>query len=98
MSFTAGLSGHGGRLCVAQALYPHAPQPWIDLSTGINPEPYPAPVATAMARARLPMPEEMRALEGLAGRVFGVEGLEGAEGVDGPGRIAAAAGSEAVLR
>jgi len=28
---------------MAQALFPQAPEPWIDLSTGINPIPYPLP-------------------------------------------------------
>ena len=74
---------------MARALYPRAPEPWIDLSTGINPEPYPAPHASASARARLPTPEEVRALEATAGRVFGVDDAD---------RIVAAAGSEAALR
>lgn len=89
MSLAAGLAGHGGRLCVARALYPRAPEPWIDLSTGINPEAYPAPYASAAARGRLPTPEEIRALEVTAGRAFGVDSAD---------RIAAAAGSEAALR
>jgi len=46
-------------------LRPHAPEPWIDLSTGINPEPYPDVRASAAARARLRMPEETRALNGI---------------------------------
>jgi cobalamin biosynthetic protein CobC len=89
MSLAAELAGHGGRLCVARALYPRAPEPWIDLSTGINPEPYPAPHASAAARGRLPTPEEISALEVAAGRAFGVDDAD---------RITAAAGSEAVLR
>ena len=28
---------HGGRLDVARELYGQAPEPWIDLSTGISP-------------------------------------------------------------
>lgn len=74
---------------MARALYPHAPEPWVDLSTGINPEPYPDVRASAEARARLPTPEEARALEVAAGRAFGVDDAD---------RVAAAAGSEAVLR
>ncbi|MGZ5844315.1 MAG: threonine-phosphate decarboxylase, partial [Xanthobacteraceae bacterium] len=34
---------HGGDLAVARRLFPGAPQPFIDLSTGINPHPYPLP-------------------------------------------------------
>ena len=92
MSAAAGsFAGHGGRLCVAQALYPHAPAPWIDLSTGINPEPYPDVRASAVARSRLPTPSETRGLEIAAGRAFGVGDADAH-------RVAAAAGSEAVLR
>ncbi len=32
---------HGGDLGKARLDYPHSPEPWIDLSTGINPVPYP---------------------------------------------------------
>ncbi len=35
---------------VFSELRPDAPQPWIDLSTAINPNPYPAPRASALAR------------------------------------------------
>ena len=45
---------HGGRLSAAEALFPHAPRPWIDLSTGINPRPYPAPAIPRRRLARLP--------------------------------------------
>jgi cobalamin biosynthetic protein CobC len=34
---------HGGRLDVARAAFPDAPEPWIDLSTGISPWGYPVP-------------------------------------------------------
>src|SRR5688572_31482846 len=37
---------HGGRLSVARSLFPDVAQPWIDLSTGINPRSYPAPRAS----------------------------------------------------
>ncbi len=32
---------HGGDLGAARRLFPGAPEPFIDLSTGINPNPYP---------------------------------------------------------
>lgn len=80
---------HGGRLSVARSLYADAPQPWIDLSTGINPNPYPAPRASTLARARLPEPWELRALETAAACAFGV---------GDPARVAAASGSEPALR
>ncbi len=49
-----------------------AVEPWIDLSTGVNPRPYPARPASARARARLPDPEDTAALEAMAAGAFGV--------------------------
>ena len=63
---------HGGRLCVARSLFPNVPQPWVDLSTGINPTSYPAPRASAQARNRLPEPTELARLEAVAAEAFGV--------------------------
>src|SRR5262245_31540258 len=45
---------HGGDLDAARLRYPAAPEPWIDLSTGINPVPYPIPEITPAAWTRLP--------------------------------------------
>ena len=45
---------HGGDLSAAQRLFPDAPKPFIDLSTGINPNPYPLPPLEAELFARLP--------------------------------------------
>src|SRR4029077_3041048 len=45
---------HGGDLTAAPLLFPHAPKPFIDLSTGINPNPYPLPPLAAELFARLP--------------------------------------------
>jgi cobalamin biosynthetic protein CobC len=45
---------HGGDLGAARRLFPGAPQPFIDLSTGINPDPYPLPQLPAEIFARLP--------------------------------------------
>ncbi len=51
---------HGGRIDAAALLYPSAPQPWIDLSTGINPV---AVAGTAKSRStryqRLPLASEI---------------------------------------
>lgn len=80
---------HGGRLCVARSLYPNVPQPWIDLSTGINPAPYPAPRASARERNRLPEPTELARLEAVAAKAFNV---------DDPMRVVATGGSESALR
>ena len=45
---------HGGDLGAARRLFPDAPEPFIDLSTGINPNPYPLPRLPAELFARLP--------------------------------------------
>jgi cobalamin biosynthetic protein CobC len=45
---------HGGDLGAARRLFPGATEPFIDLSTGINPNPYPMPDLPAEAFARLP--------------------------------------------
>jgi cobalamin biosynthesis protein CobC len=82
-------SSHGGRLAAAMRAWPGAPLPWIDLSTGINPNPYPARRASRAARARLPFPEEIADLEAAAGRAFSVTDPAGVVGV---------AGAEAGLR
>ncbi|CAM5773156.1 threonine-phosphate decarboxylase CobD [Bosea minatitlanensis] len=53
---------HGGDLATARALFPEAPQPWIDLSTGINPIPYPLPALPLSLWTRLPGADEEAAL------------------------------------
>ena len=45
---------HGGDLGVARRLFPGAVEPFIDLSTGINPNPYPVRRFSAAQVARLP--------------------------------------------
>src|ERR1700685_3835786 len=45
---------HGGDLGAARLLFPDAPNPFVDLSTGINPNPYPLPDLPAELFARLP--------------------------------------------
>ncbi|OCX16610.1 threonine-phosphate decarboxylase [Mesorhizobium hungaricum] len=52
---------HGGSLGRARALFPGAPEPFVDLSTGINPHSYPLfePPATAFTR----LPEAARSAE-----------------------------------
>lgn len=54
---------HGGRLDAARRLYPDAPQPWIDLSTGINPRPYHFRPVAPQAWARLPDDDAFASLE-----------------------------------
>jgi cobalamin biosynthetic protein CobC len=62
---------HGGRLDAARRLYPNAPQPWIDLSTGINPRPYPIPTLAPGIFARLPDDNAFAALESAARAAYG---------------------------
>lgn len=53
---------HGGDLGEARRRFPAAPEPWIDLSTGINPVPYPLPCIPAAAWQRLPARADEAAL------------------------------------
>jgi cobalamin biosynthetic protein CobC len=57
---------HGGALDVARRIEPGAPEPWIDLSTGINPHPYPLPDLASDAWSRLPGREALADLEAAA--------------------------------
>ncbi len=88
MSEAAVLKGHGGRLADAQAAFPGAPTPWLDLSTGVNPHGWRSARASFAALSRLPDPAGTAALEAVAAGAFGVE----------PARVAAVAGAEAGLR
>ena len=56
---------------MARRLFPGAPQPFIDLSTGINPFPYPLPSIPAGVFARLPDAEAQTRLAGIAARTYG---------------------------
>lgn len=63
---------HGGNLAAARRLFPDAPEPWIDLSTGINPVPYPLDGLSHGSFARLPQPAEIAGLEAIAASAWGV--------------------------
>jgi cobalamin biosynthetic protein CobC len=86
---SAGFAHHGGRLGAARATYFQAPQPWIDLSTGINPRSYPAPRAQGIALNRLPDTGDLARLEAVAAAAFGV---------GDPQRVVATGGTEPALR
>jgi cobalamin biosynthesis protein CobC len=62
---------HGGDLDEARRLFPEAPEPWIDLSTGINPIPYPMPALPASLFERLPSPADHKDLEAAAAEAYG---------------------------
>jgi len=63
---------HGGDLAQVRARFPHAPEPWIDLSTGIDPLPYPLPLFSPEAWTRLPEARDVAELERVAAEAFGV--------------------------
>ena len=62
----AAFAYHGGALDVARRLAPDAPEPWIDLSTGINPHAYPLPELAPDVWTRLPAGEALAELEAAA--------------------------------
>src|ERR1700683_3934987 len=62
---------HGGDLAAARRLFPDAPKPFIDLSTGINPNPYPLPALPAELFARLPDAAATASLAAAAATSYG---------------------------
>jgi cobalamin biosynthesis protein CobC len=62
---------HGGRIDTAALLYPSAPQPWIDLSTGINPIAWPVPPIPLTRYQRLPLAREIEQMTAAAADAYG---------------------------
>lgn len=62
---------HGGDIAAARRLFPDAPQPFVDLSTGINPDPYPIRPLDANALARLPDSAAQFRLTTIAAQTYG---------------------------
>ncbi|WP_341208776.1 aminotransferase class I/II-fold pyridoxal phosphate-dependent enzyme [uncultured Sphingomonas sp.] len=81
------LTFHGGRIEAAARLYPDAPRPWLDLSTGINPYAWTPPAGLAIDQQRLPSGEALAGLLAAARAAFGFAGA-----------LAAVPGSELALR
>src|SRR5712691_4039010 len=79
---------HGGDLAAARRLFPDAPEPFIDLSTGINPHSYPLPQLSPDVFARLP---EATALGMLAARAAAAYGAPSRD------HVAAAPGTQILL-
>ncbi len=52
-------------------MFPDAPEPFIDLSTGINPHPYPLPELPPDIFARLPDRASVRRLAAVAAQAYG---------------------------
>src|SRR3974377_1452298 len=61
---------HGGGLVAARRLFPDAPEPFIDLSTGINPHSYPVPHLPPDLFARLPEPAAIDQLAAIAAKTY----------------------------
>ncbi len=78
---------HGGGLMAARRDYPDAPEPWIDLSTGINAVPYKVELPLE-AFTRLPEPASVTALEAIAAQAYGVSD---------PAMVAAAPGTQSLI-
>src|SRR5215471_6356851 len=79
---------HGGDLAAARQMFPDAPEPFIDLSTGINPHSYPLPQLSSDLFARLPTPAALARLVGVAARAYGAPS---------PAHVVAAPGTQILL-
>ncbi len=79
---------HGGQLDAASLRFPGATQPWLDLSTGINPIPYPSDALASADPCALPSKFALAALEAAAADAFGMS----------MGAVAALPGTEVGLR
>src|ERR1700730_334219 len=64
---------HGGNLAAARRLFPDAPEPFIDLSTGINPHSYPVPQLPSDVFAQLPEPAALCRLAAAAATAYGAK-------------------------
>ena len=64
-------------------MFPGAPRPFLDLSTGINPHAYPVPDLSADLLARLPEPGSLLQLKEIAAKAYGAPSA--AHVVAGPG-------------
>jgi cobalamin biosynthetic protein CobC len=79
---------HGGNLDAARRMFPGAPEPFLDLSTGINPYPYPLPSLSPEAFTRLPDPAALVKLTAIAAEVYGAPS---------PSHVVAASGSQILV-
>ncbi|WP_421994600.1 threonine-phosphate decarboxylase CobD [Reyranella sp.] len=79
---------HGGDLEAARRRHPAAPEPWIDLSTGINPRSWPVPDLPAEAWTRLPSRDAEQALAAAAATRYRAA----------PAEIVAAPGTQALIQ
>ncbi|MGH6846580.1 MAG: threonine-phosphate decarboxylase CobD [Methylocella sp.] len=82
------LAEHGGDLFAARRAYPQAPEPWLDLSTGINPYAYRFAWPPLESLTRLPQPDELGMLEAAARAAYRAPAFA---------EIVAAPGSQAII-
>ncbi len=80
---------HGGNLDAVRKRFPGAQEPWIDLSTGINPVPFPIPELPTEIWSRLPTRSEEEALLAAAAMRYRVSNSE---------MIVAAPGAQALIQ
>lgn len=79
---------HGGALDRMRKVFPDAPEPWLDLSTGINPWPYPIEPIAADAFHHLPTDNAITSCREAMARAFGAPAS----------RVLPAPGSELLIR
>jgi cobalamin biosynthetic protein CobC len=79
---------HGGDLAAARRQFPGATEPFIDLSTGINPHPYPLPQLSPELFARLPQPDALARLLSAAAEFYAAPS---------PAHVVAAPGTQMLL-
>jgi len=79
---------HGGDLGAARKLFPGAPEPFLDLSAGINPNPYPLPELSDAIYARLPEQATLLELKEMAASAYGAPS---------PAHVAIAPGSQILV-
>ena len=82
------LAGHGGNLFAARRAYQQAPEPWLDLSTGISPYAYPFENPPPESFTRLPQHDELCALEAAAHAAYHAAAVA---------EVVAAPGSQAII-
>ena len=79
---------HGGDLTEARRQFPDAAEPFIDLSTGINPHPYPIPQLSPELFARLPQQDALARLLSAAAEFYAAPS---------PAHVVAAPGTQILL-
>ncbi|HEY0146741.1 MAG TPA: threonine-phosphate decarboxylase CobD [Methylovirgula sp.] len=80
---------HGGDLGAARSLFPEAPTPWLDLSTGINAIPYPTEAFSQQALTRLPDRHALMRLLTAAAAAYGAKDMQ---------NVVAAPGTQALIQ